>query len=182
MSFCQNEITDFGASDVELWEQAFTIGMLPAPFGRLLDQIEVRRTNIFTGKLPATRSFCEALERRQVSTMGGEGGRLKLSDFLDLVALLNTHSRLARTDRIRMKGTAYWMANPGSRLDSRLPVLTWTHLEALSPRTPRDLHVMIPLLARDGVLRLVRCRDGEEGIVAMPGYAEDANSRTLMYR
>ena len=120
MSFCQNEITDFGASDVELWEQAFTIGMLPAPFGRLLDQIEVRRTNIFTGKLPATRSFCEALERRQVSTMGGDGGRLKLSDFLDLVALLNTHSRLARTDRIRMKGTAYWMANPGSRTSHHL--------------------------------------------------------------
>ena len=71
MSFCHNQITDFGVSDVELWEPAFTIGMTPAAFGRLLDQIEVRATNIFTGKLPATRSFCEALERRQISTLGG---------------------------------------------------------------------------------------------------------------
>lgn len=182
MSFGQNQVSDFGVSDVELWGQAFTIAMMPAQFGRLLDQIEVRSTNIFTGKLPVTRSFCEAMERRQVSTMGGEGSRLKLGDFLDLVALLNTHARLARTGKVRMNGAAYWMANPGSRLDSRLPVLTWTNLEALSPRKPRDLHVMIPLLARDGVLRMVKCSDGEEGIVVMPGYAEEMNSRALMLR
>lgn len=182
MSFCHNQITDFGVSDVELWEPAFTIGMTPAAFGRLLDQIEVRATNIFTGKLPATRSFCEALERRQISTLGGDSRRPKLHDFLELVALINTHSRLARTDRIRMKGAAYWIANPGSRLDSRLPLLTWTHLEAMSSRPARDLHIMIPLLARDGALRMVKCSDGEEGVVAMPGYAEESNSRALMFR
>lgn len=61
-------------------------------------------------------------------------------------------------------------------------MLTWSHLDALSANSLRDLRITLPLLARHGALRMVTCSDGEKGIVAMPGYAEDPNSRSLMHR
>lgn len=180
MAIQHDKLCDPVAADVARWSASFSLAGEEMAFARLLDQLVVRPINIYTAKLRATRNFCRALSGKDIRLLNGDRRQIGMADYLDVLALLITASRLARTGELRLKAPAFWVANPGSRYDPRLPVLPMAQLCELSGRSERELRIIATHLVEDGALRAVTRAGGPVGFVAMPGFAEDGFSRSLM--
>lgn len=181
VSICRNTMTENGSGDLERWSAAFEIAMTEIAFCRVLDLVQAEPSNIYTAKLSQTRGFCAAIEADGVTALDEESRKLRLADFLEVLATMTTHSRLAYVSQIRMLGRGCWVSSKDRRAGA-LPVLSVEHLAALTGRSSRALRTITTLLVRDRALRSVSLGDGAHGFVVMPGYAEEGGSRAVMQR
>jgi len=159
------------------WSRAFDVLGRETEVVHMAELVKASRENLFTARLPQTRAYCSLFEAGKIRLMTSREVDLRFATALDLLALIVTHGRLARTAVAKLRPGAFWVRNDGDRLNSRLPAIPLQHLVDLTGREEVELRAMLLPLCNDGALRPVRAADGRIAYIALPGFAEDGQTR-----
>lgn len=158
------------------WSMALA-GRLHAPALEFrVAQMTPSASEIFTGKLPYTKRYFEALASGAMSFLRGGSGSLTLSDALQVMGVIAAHNHVARTGEFDLVRPGFWVRVPyeeGHRLQGhrRVPVMPLSHLSVLSGRSMQELEILLRPLLEDRAIRLLRNQDKVDGVMLNDGFA-----------
>lgn len=156
----------------------WTVAFVPRPGSPSLAyrvrQLSPLRSEVFTGKLPYTKSYFAALRSGSLALLRRDG-ILRYEDTLDLLTFLATHNYIARTGEFDLAEPGYWVRVPypeahvlrGMR---HVPVMPLDQLSDLSGKALRDMADLLRPLIEDGAIRVLRNRAGTDGILLNDGF------------
>ena len=143
----------------------------------IVDQLATERVEILTGMLPHTHQVAAAIRAGTVQVLRRDIEAPRLQDVIDLLRLISTHNRIARTRELRMRAPGFWFRGEQRRIH---PVMPIQHLERLSGHSEAGLRQMLPLLATDGAIRILRDPEGFAGVLLVDGYVDDLQIRRFL--
>lgn len=172
----QSDLTDDLLEVVQRWSPAFVINSNAGEFARLGGALETRRDQIFTIRLAETRNVFGSVRADRVRYLG-QSRQPRFEDALDLIAVLSTHSRIARGAHAALRAPSFWSSVDGA--GPRRPVIAVEHLLQVTGYDLRWLQILVAPLARDGALHVMR-RDGGFGIALARDIVDDCECARLL--
>ena len=167
-----------GAADVGIPDAGQSGAEGPdADLAIVLDRLFTERDEVLTGMLPHTHQVTAAIRAGTVQILGRDGEWPRMQDALDLLCIISTHNRIARSREMRMRAPGFWIRGEQGRVQPVMPIL---HLELLSGCSGADLRQLLSLLARDGAIRILQGPDGVAGVRLVEGYVDDREVRRFL--
>lgn len=171
--------------DMIAWDAVFDIAVGDEQFAHMIDMVTARPADIFTAKLAQTRLFFNSVRTGSVSMLCPAHLAPDYATAIEVLTIIVTHARLARTGVAEMRSPGFWISRPhppSPRSFSREPVLPISHLTTITGFTDTKLKTCLAPLVRDQAVQLVRNGDGVLGVVAAEGISDDGQARRFMRR
>jgi len=168
------------------WDAAFEADLDDPLFSHMVDMVTAHSSDIFTARLSQTRSFFNAIRDRRVSVISGPAMALDFGAAIDILTIIVTHGRLARTAAAEMRAPGYWIAARRQHVSPqsfhRDPVMPIEHLTTITGFSDLQLRTLLKPLSQDNAVQLVRNTEGVLGVVMVEGISDDAQARRFMRR
>ncbi|WP_027234552.1 hypothetical protein [Leisingera caerulea] len=159
------------------WMTAFQIDGNEAEFSRLLRILSVKLGDVYTSRLQHTVSLCGALQGGRVKMMRRDASGVSFTELLGLLAIVNTHARLARAKAARIEDPGFYLRAEGGAVRPAMPL---EHLALISGYREDELPLLLAPLIHDGAMRIVRDSNGNKAIHAADGYVDESEIRRFM--
>ncbi|MFG6082196.1 hypothetical protein ACEUZ9_002839 [Paracoccus litorisediminis] len=168
------------------WDAVFDVSASDPAFTHMIDMVTAAPEDIFTANLGQTRSFFQSIQSGRVRPLCAPSLIPSYSVAIDVLTVLATHARLARTGIAEMREPGFWISSRRQEFDPRgfrrEPVMPISHLRTVTGFSELQLKICLAPLQRDRVLQLVRNTEGVTGAVIAPGIFDDGHVRRFMRR
>lgn len=168
----RDEVSSIGA-----WAHVFNVDSSQTEFLRMRSLVAVEVRDIYTGMMPYTRNLYGAMNGGQVQMIRRSVPQASFAELLRLIALMLTHSRLARTKAAPLASPASYIRSTSGWVWPTLPL---RHLEILSGVPERDLVLMLSPLVKDNVASVFSNRDGIRMVVISNELAHEGAIRSFL--
>lgn len=109
------------SNEASAWSSAFEFADRAPEFARLLSLLTVDIADIYTSELQHTVNLCGAMQGGRVKMLKRDASEASFTDLLRLLAIIVTHSRLARAKAGRLASPGFYLRVEGEKIRPSMP-------------------------------------------------------------
>ncbi|MEP3665931.1 MAG: hypothetical protein ABJN42_04260, partial [Roseibium sp.] len=148
----------------------------------VVENMTVKPSSIYSGKLPKSRLFFEDVESGAVTIIRSSPTPFTFRDALNVLSIIGTFSRIARMPGVCMsRGAWIRLKDADGNLGRKSPIMPFADLEEATGLDEITLRAILYPFMRDGAISIVPKVGTGSGIVLRDGFIDDDGIRRMLH-
>lgn len=146
----------------------------------------VSPSDVFTGRLSYTKAFFDSVGSGSLVPLH-KAKTVEMQDVLALLTILGAFDLIARTGDAVLASPGFWVRRPYEQSHilqgyRSKPVIALDHLMMISGYNANEMSQILRLLFEDGAVKVMRSKDGVDGVMLVDGFINiDRHKHALRY-